>query len=273
MNSSQLRQPDVCSSINTYILNSVKSLYAVKDLKAVILAGGFGKRLRPLTEDRPKAMVEICGRPLAEWQILWLKKYGVDEIIFLLGYAKDKVIDYFGSGKKLGVKIGYVIEDEPLGTGGAIKNAEHLLKSEELFMVVNGDVITNLNPLAMKDTLVKDENAVASIALVYMKSPYGVIKLDGEYIVEFVEKPTIEYTINAGVYLMKPAIFDYLPEKGDIEKTAFPILAQQKKLKGYVYGDALWKSIDTIKDLEEVSEKIRLFYPDIPIEGECGKHS
>lgn len=237
-------------------------------MKAVILAGGYGKRLRPLTEDRPKPMVEVCGRPLAEWQILWLKSLGITEVVFLLGYAKEKVIEYFGSGKKFGVNISYVVEDEPLGTGGAIKNAEHILKNEDVFIVVNGDIITNLNPLEMVQ-MIKKDNSVVAIALVYMRSPYGIVKLDGEYIVEFVEKPTIEYTINAGVYVMKPTIFEYLPEKGDIERTAFPLLASKRLLKGYVYKDVYWKSIDTIKDLEEASDRLRTLYPDLCI----AKHS
>jgi NDP-sugar pyrophosphorylase family protein len=240
----------------------------VVEMKAVILAGGYGKRLRPLTEDRPKPMVEVCGRPLAEWQILWLKSLGITEVVFLLGYAKEKVIEYFGSGKKFGVNISYVVEDEPLGTGGAIKNAEHILKNEDVFIVVNGDIITNLNPLEMVQ-MIKKDNSVVAIALVYMRSPYGIVKLDGEYIVEFVEKPTIEYTINAGVYVMKPTIFEYLPEKGDIERTAFPLLASKRLLKGYVYKDVYWKSIDTIKDLEEASERLRTLYPDLCI----AKHS
>lgn len=237
-------------------------------MKAVILAGGYGKRLRPLTEDRPKPMVDVCGRPLAEWQILWLKSLGITEVVFLLGYAKEKVIEYFGSGKKFGVNISYVVEDEPLGTGGAIKNAEHILKNEDVFIVVNGDIITNLNPLEMVQ-MIKKDNSVVAIALVYMRSPYGIVKLEGEYIVEFVEKPTIEYTINAGVYVMKPTIFEYLPEKGDIERTAFPLLASKRLLKGYVYKDVYWKSIDTIKDLEEASERLRTLYPDLCI----AKHS
>jgi len=231
-------------------------------MKAVILAGGFGKRLRPLTEDKPKSMVEICGRPMSEWQILWLKSLGVKEFVFLLGYAREKVIEYFGSGKRLGVGISYVVEDQPLGTAGAIKNAEHILRNEDMFIVINGDIITNLNPLEMVDMLKKD-NSVAVIALVHMRSPYGIVKLDGEYVVAFEEKPTIEYTINAGVYVMKSIIFDYLPEKGDIEKTTFPLLASKRLLKGYVYKDVYWKSIDTIKDLEEATEKLKTFYPDL----------
>lgn len=229
-------------------------------MKAVILAGGYGKRLRPFTDDRPKSMVEICGKPLAEWQILWLKNFGINNFVFLLGYAKERVVEYFGSGKKFGVSISYVVEDELLGTGGAIKNAEHVLRNEDMFIVVNGDIVTNLNPLEMANLMKNSNSIVAVVALVYMRSPYGIVKLDGEYITEFIEKPVIEYTINAGVYVMKSAIFDYLPQKGDIETTTFPLLASKKLLKGYTYKNVYWKSIDTIKDLEEVSEKIKSMY-------------
>ncbi len=232
-------------------------------MKAAILAGGFGKRLRPLTEDRPKPLVEVCGRPILEWQILWLKRFKVDEFVLMLGYAKEKVIEYLGSGKRLGVKVSYVVEDEPLGTGGAIKNAESILRNEEIFIVVNGDIITDLDPRPMIEDLRKSKDVVAEIALVPMRSPYGIVEIENGYIRAFREKPTLEYLVNAGVYVMKPEIFKYLPEQGDIETTAFPKLASQKKLKGYIYRDCYWKSIDTIKDLEEVSSALKKLYPDL----------
>jgi len=230
-------------------------------VKVVILAGGLGKRLRPLTEDRPKVLVEVCRRPLLEWHIYWLSRYGFKDFILLLGHAKEKVIEFVGSGKKYGVNVAYVVEDEPLGTGGAIKNAEHILRNEEWFLVINGDIVTDLNPTLLIETL-KEDNTIASIALVYMKSPYGVVKVVNGYVKEFIEKPILEYTINAGVYAMKPQIFDYLPEKGDIEVTAFPRLAKEGKLKGYIYKDVMWKSIDTIKDLEECEKILLERYPE-----------
>ncbi|MCC6045366.1 MAG: nucleotidyltransferase family protein [Ignisphaera sp.] len=230
-------------------------------MKAVILAGGLGKRLRPLTEDRPKILVEVCKKPILEWHIYWLSKYGFKDFVLLLGHAKEKVLEEVGSGKKYGINVAYVVEDEPLGTGGAIKNAEGVLRNEEWFLVINGDVITDLNPLLLLETL-KNSDAIASIALVYMRSPYGIVKLVEGYVKEFLEKPILEYTINAGIYVMKPQIFNYLPEKGDIEVTAFPQLAKEGKLKGYIFKDAMWKSIDTIKDLEECENMLRQRYPE-----------
>ena len=232
-------------------------------MKAVILAGGLGKRLRPLTEDRPKPLVEVCGRPILEWQIRWLKRFGINDFVLLLGHAKQRVLEFLGSGKKLDIRVAYVVEDEPLGTAGAIKNAESVLRNEDVFVVVNGDIITDLDPRPMIETLLKNEKAVAAIALVPMRSPYGVVKVENGYVVEFVEKPILEHLINAGVYAMKPEIFKYLPEKGDIERTTFPKLASEKKLLAHVYRDAYWKSIDTVKDLEEAAGMLHELYPDL----------
>ncbi|WP_048191560.1 nucleotidyltransferase family protein [Pyrolobus fumarii] len=228
-------------------------------MKAAILAGGYGKRLRPLTSDRPKPLVEVAGKPIIVWQIEWLKNHGITEIIVLAGYLYSRLIEYLGNGSRFGVKIAYVIEEEPLGTGGALKNAEHLLRGEEYFLVLNGDIITNLDPLKLVKKLSEHEDAVGAIAAVPLRSPYGILRIDeGERIQEFVEKPILrEYWINAGVYVMRPAIFDYLPERGDIEKTTFPVLAQQRKLIALRYHDVFWRSIDTYKDVEEVSKELQ----------------
>ena len=232
-------------------------------MKVVILAGGLGKRLRPLTEDKPKPLVEVCGRPILEWQIIWMKQYGFREFVLLLGYAKERVIEYIGSGRSLDIKVSYVVEDEPLGTGGAIKNAESILRNEDWFIVMNGDIITSIDPRPLIESVVKDPNAVAGVALVPMRSPYGIVKVENGYVKEFIEKPTLEYLINAGVYVMKPKVFEYLPEKGDIEITAFPRLAQERKLKAWIYRDIYWKSIDTLKDLEEAAGALRRLYPNL----------
>lgn len=236
-------------------------------MKVAVLAGGLGKRLRPLTEDRPKILVEVCKKPILEWHIQWLSKFGFKDFVLLIGHAKEKVVEVVGSGKKYGINVAYTIEDEPLGTGGAIKNAEPILRNEEWFLVINGDIITDLDPTPLINEVIKDDRAVAGIALVHMRSPYGIVRVVNNYVKEFVEKPVLEYTINAGVYVMKPEIFDYLPEKGDIETTAFPFLAKEGRLKGYVYRDVLWKSIDTIKDLEECENLLRQKYP-----GFCEDH-
>lgn len=224
-------------------------------MKAVILAGGQGKRLRPITETIPKPLIRILDKPIVAHQMEWLKRFGVKEFIICIGHLKEKFIEEIGSGKSFMVRVAYVVEDEPLGTGGGLKNAEHLLKGEEFFYVINGDVITNLNPMELLKVF--DESTIGAISLIPLPSPYGIVKVDNSSLVKsFEEKPQIvNYWINAGVYLFKPEIFNYLPSRGDIEKTAFPQLARENKLKAVKYLKVMWKSIDTHKDIEE-AEKI-----------------
>ncbi len=226
-------------------------------MKAVILAGGFGKRLRPYTETTPKPLLPISGKPIIEWQIRWLKHYGFRDIIICAGYLKEKIIEEVGSGRKYGVRIGYVIEDEPLGTGGAVKNAGHILEGDEEFIVVNGDILTDLDPNTLLETL--SEKDVGAIALTPLPSPYGVIRFDPQTlkILSFVEKPRIkEYWINAGVYAFRRDIFGYLPDKGDIERTALPRLAEEGRLSATLFEESFWMSIDSHKDLEEAGKRV-----------------
>ena len=227
------------------------------EMKAVILAGGFGKRLRPYTDTTPKPLLLVASRPIIEWQIRWLKHYGFRDIIICAGYLKEKIIEEVGSGRNYGVRIGYVIEDEPLGTGGAVKNAGHILENDEEFVVVNGDILTDLDPNILLETL--GENDVGSIALAPLPSPYGVIRFDPQTlrILSFVEKPKIkEYWINAGVYAFRNEVFKYLPDKGDIERTALPRLAEEGRLSAALFDESFWMSIDSHKDLEEAGKKV-----------------
>ncbi len=222
-------------------------------MKAVILAGGQGKRLRPLTNDSPKPLVPILDKPIIEWQILWLKKYDVKEFLICTGYLKEKIMNTLGNGGKLGVKIAYLVEEEPLGTGGAVKNAEPFLKREEGFFLLNGDIITNLDPTKL--TEIEDYNI--NIALVKMPSPYGIVKIDGKKVVEFLEKPELPFWINAGIYYLTPEALEYFPEKGDLERTALPKLAEKGKIKATPYENIFWKSIDVYKDIEEVEKHLK----------------
>jgi NDP-sugar pyrophosphorylase family protein len=223
----------------------------------VILAGGLGKRLRPLTSDVPKPMVSIAGKPILVRQIEWLRDYGVRDFIFCVGYMNEKIIEYVGNGRRFNVNVKYSVEAESLGTGGALKNAEALLRSESSFFVLNGDIVANLNPLKLVDEL--KGNVVGVIAVVPLTSPYGIVDVDDNHAVSgFKEKPVLsEYWINAGVYCLKSGILDYLPVKGEIEVTAFPKLAQEGRLKAVKYDSVFWRSIDTHKDVDEVEKALK----------------
>lgn len=225
-------------------------------MKAVVLAGGFGKRLKPLTDDKPKPLLEVGGLPILGRQVNWLHQHGINDLILCTGYLKERIINYLGSGSKFGVKVGYAVEEEPLGTGGALKNAETLLADGEVFLVLNGDVITDLDPSKLSNAM--DQNSVGAIAVVPLRSPYGIVDLmkDGR-IDGFREKPVLpDYWINAGVYCFATSIFSYLPLKGDIEDTVFPKLSQEGKLKAIKYLNSFWKSIDSHKDIEDAEKEL-----------------
>jgi NDP-sugar pyrophosphorylase family protein len=229
-------------------------------MKAVILAGGFGKRLRPLTDERPKPLIEIAGKPIIEWQIKWLKKFGVTSVFVLAGYKKEVLIDWVAKNQdKLGIPIAILTEDQPLGTGGAIKRLNGFISNGEKFFVLNGDILTNLDLSKLGD-----DKAVAVISLVPLRSPFGIVKVDSKgNIIQFVEKPVLkDFWINAGIYSMNSEIFEYLPEKGDIEKETFPLLAQKGLLKGITFDDVYWRSIDTLKDYEEANAEITEVFKD-----------
>lgn len=228
-------------------------------MKAAIIAGGLARRLRPVTEEIPKALISVAGKPIIEWQIRWLKKYGINTVVVLSGYLHEKIIKFLGSGNKFGVRVIYSIEETPLGTGGALKNAEDIL-SDDIFVTLNGDIITTIDLQILINSLKSSSEVLMSMALVPLKSPYGIVEIDSKgYIKAFKEKPVLrDYLINAGVYVMKPEIFRYIPSKGDLEKITFPRLAKEKKLKGVLFENVYWRSIDTVKDVEEASKELGL---------------
>ena len=226
-------------------------------MKAVILAGGFGKRLKPLTDQRPKPMIEVLSIPIVEWQIRWLMKFGVKEFVLCVGYMREQIFDHIGDGSKFGAKIEYSIEEDPLGTGGALKNAKDLLAGQDSFFMLNGDVLTELDPNKMKVA------GAQTIALVPLRSPFGVVELDkNSRVLGFTEKPEIsDRWINAGVYHFTQEVFRYLPEKGNIEVTALPVLAKEGKLHAVKYPGTFWRSIDSHKDIEEAAKELQAVKP------------
>ena len=214
-------------------------------MKAIILAGGRGKRLRPITDYFPKPLIPIKNIPIIEWQIKYLKKFNISEVIICSGY-KTKMIEDYLNNKKLGIKITFSIEDKPLGTGGAIKKAGKKIKDKS-FLVINGDTITNID----LKKLIKKENSIASIQL---KTKFGILQTDKDKIIKFDEKKEInDIWMNAGIYHLKKETLKELPVIGDIEKTLFPDYAKKEKLSTIKFTNSKWYSIDSFKDMEECS--------------------
>ena len=217
-------------------------------MKAIILAGGRGKRLKPITDYVPKPLVPIKNVPIIEWQIKYLEKYGIKEVIICTGY-KTEMIENHLNMKNIGIKVKFSIEKTPLGTGGAIKKAGKMI-NEKSFFVINGDIITNidLNKLAEK------KNVIASIEL---RTKYGILETNEDKILNFREKKEISDTwMNAGIYHLQKEVLKELPDKGDIEKTLFPEYAKKGKLNTMKFKNVKWYSIDSFKDMEECSLEI-----------------
>ena len=212
------------------------------------MAGGRGKRLRPITDYVPKPLIPIKNIPIIEWQIKYLKKHGISEVVICSGY-KSEMIENYLNNKKMGVKIIFSIENKPLGTGGAIKKAGKKIKDNS-FLVINGDVITNIN----LKKLLKKENSIAAIQL---KTKFGILQTDEDKIIKFDEKKEIpNLWMNAGIYHLNREIIKELPNVGDIEKTLFPNYAKKEKLFTVKFRNTKWYSIDSFKDMEESSSII-----------------
>ncbi|MFP5500928.1 MAG: NDP-sugar synthase, partial [Candidatus Sericytochromatia bacterium] len=200
-------------------------------MKAVLMAGGSGTRLRPLTCDIPKPMVPVLSKPIAEHIILLLKKHGITDIIITLYYLPHVIQNYFGDGRELGVNISYAVEEKmPLGTAGCVKAIESML--DETFIVISGDALTDFD-LTQAIAFHKQKQSKASIVLYRVPSPleFGVVITDEQgRIQRFLEKPSssevFSDTVNTGTYVLEPEVLKLLPadKEVDFSKDLFPLL-------------------------------------------------
>lgn len=224
-------------------------------MKAFILCGGRGERLKPLTDHLPKPMVKVGGKPILEHQLELLSKHGVDEAVLLVGWCGDQVEKYFGDGSRLGMHIEYSYEDPDnrLGTAGPIKAAKD--KIDGTFIVMNGDIVSNANIAGIVSFHVGME-CWGTINMINMPSPYGIIDLEGNKIIQFREKPVLPYKMNAGLYVLEPEVVDFMPDVGSIETDVFPKVAALGKLCGYDSTGIYWSDVGTHKDLEKANRDI-----------------
>jgi len=204
-------------------------------MDAIILAGGQGKRLRPLTSDMPKCLVPINGKPMMSHQIEWLKRYGIERIIVACGYKWEKIKQNYGN------EIVYSVEEEPLGTGGALKLALKELTSEE-FILVNCDDLTNVD--------IRELQKIGSNAIVLSRfhSPFGIVETEDGLVKKFVQKPLLPHWAWTGVAILNRNLA--LPDRGSFETELF----EKIRLKYYRH-DGYWVTINNEKDLEE-AEKV-----------------
>lgn len=240
-------------------------------MRAVVLVGGFGTRLRPLTNARPKQMLPVVNRPMIEHVVGHLARHGVDDVVFSLGYLPDAFIEAYPDGTCEGVPVHYVVEPEPLDTAGAIRFAARDAGIAERFLVLNGDVLTDLDVTRLIE-FHETAGAEGTIALHKVDDPsrYGVVPTDEQgRVVAFVEKPEpgTEPTdlINAGVYVLEPSVLDRIEpdRKVSIEREVFPAMVAEGTLYA-LDGDAYW--IDTGTPAEYIQAQLDL------AEGLRGEH-
>ncbi|MGF1601189.1 MAG: sugar phosphate nucleotidyltransferase [Thermosynechococcaceae cyanobacterium] len=224
-------------------------------MQAVIIAGGKGTRLQPLTFGSPKPMLPLLDRPFLSWMVERCQQAGITDILMNVRYQADQIQAYFGDGDAFGVKIRYVVEETALDTAGAMKLAEPYYTGEPL-IVFNADILTDLDLAALIEAH-QHTQALATLTLTRVKDPtaFGLVELaeDG-CVVAFREKPTAEEaaqlgidTVNAGTYILNPEIFAQYPDNQPLsfERTVFPdLLAQQKQVTGFIW-DGYWMDLGT----------------------------
>jgi NDP-sugar pyrophosphorylase family protein len=244
-------------------------------MKAVILAGGEGTRLRPLTLSLPKPVVPVVDRPLLRHQLDLLATAGVHEIIFCVAYRPERVRAVFGEGEDLGLRIRYAVEETPLGTGGAVKNAEALL--DDTTIVFNGDVLTDVDlPRVVADHRASGARATLVLAPVPNPAAYGLVETaaDGR-VRHFIEKPDVAQittdTINAGIYVLDSRTLGLMPagQSHSIERAFFPeLLARGELVRAHVHR-GYWIDIGTPDTYLQVHRDVlRRRFP-VPVEGEA----
>jgi mannose-1-phosphate guanylyltransferase/phosphomannomutase len=243
-------------------------------MKAVVMAGGEGTRLRPLTSSRPKPLVPILNKPCMQHTIELLKRYGVTDIVVTLYYLADEIEGYFGDGSELGVNLIYTVEDTPLGTAGSVKKAQEYLQ-DDTFIIVSGDALTDLDvdkALAFH----REKGSVATLVLQHVDNPleFGVVITDDNgRIRRFLEKPSwgevFSDTVNTGMYILEPSIFDYMePEKSyDWSQDIFPQLLQNEEpMFGYVLGE-YWTDVGSLQQYRQAQYEMLGGMTQLPIEG------
>ncbi|MFH1222823.1 MAG: nucleotidyltransferase family protein [Pseudomonadota bacterium] len=236
---------------------------------AMILCAGFGKRMESFTKDTPKPMLPIMNKPILEHTIRHLAELGFTNIVINLHYLPEQITEYFRDGKDFGVNIHYSYENEPLGTAGAVKKVESILKNEKGFLVLYGDVVCNENYYNLLQFHRSKKNAIATIVLHERKSSNSVVEMDSDNkIIRFIERPKDPVTdkkqdwVNSGLYCFRSDILNYIPQGVycDFPKDVFPKLVEQGNIYGYPLT-AYRCAIDSPERYAEAEAKAKADFP------------
>ena len=223
----------------------------------VIMAGGKGKRLLPHTSNCPKPMIAINGKPMLEIIIEKCINYGFDNFYISVNYLKEQIINYFGDGKKWGVKIDYLYEEKPLGTAGSLALIPDNDNIDNSILVLNGDVITNLD-LALLTEFHEKHNADMTIAAKHSSYtiPYGVINTSGLELEKIVEKPTYNFLVSAGIYIVKPFILKYIKKNTFFDMPDLVSVIKEKNSKVITFPiHEYWLDVGRPETLDKASKE------------------
>lgn len=232
-NEKKLHQIPIISNGKLIGIQDIREFLAPKNKpnKVILMVGGLGTRLRPLTNDVPKPMLDVGNKPILHTIVENFAKYGYTDIIMCVNYKSEIIKEYFGNGDKFGVKIEYVLENQRMGTAGALSLLQKRPKDD--FFVMNGDLLTNVNFEYLHEYH-KDSNALASICIrkYEMQVPYGVVNVRANKVTSIEEKPTQSFFVSAGIYMFSPIVLDFIPKGvfydmptllGELLKHDFPI--------------------------------------------------
>jgi mannose-1-phosphate guanylyltransferase/phosphomannomutase len=247
-------------------------------VKAVVMAGGQGTRLRPLTSNQPKPMVPVVNKPTMQHILELVQRHGINEVVVTLAFLPRLIRNYFGDGSSFGMHIDYTVEETPAGTAGSIRLAKDLLT--ETFLVISGDALTDFD-LTSIIAFHKARQAMVTIALTSVENPleFGVVIVDDEgRIQRFLEKPgwgqVFSDTVNTGIYVLEPEIFDHIPEGQpyDFSHELFPKLFEMKKPLYGMVCDGYWQDIGTLEQYLEANRdaldgRVRVTPPGVRLRG------
>lgn len=227
-------------------------------MMAVVLAGGEGIRLRPLTYSIPKPLIPVGEKPILEEIISRLRRFGFEDIVLAVGYRWELIETYFRDGEAFGVRIQYVRESQPLGTAGALAIVRRQFAPREALLVMNGDILTQLD-LGACWRWHRDQRCAMTVAVRAYEAqmPFGVVQIEGERVASVVEKPVQRYDVSAGIYMLEPDVLCDVPDDTlfDMPDLMARLLAQGKPVGAYRFDDA-WLALDRLEDLEEANRLI-----------------
>ncbi|MCO6499799.1 MAG: NTP transferase domain-containing protein [Vicingus serpentipes] len=234
-------------------------------MKVVILAGGLGTRLKPFTDLIPKPLLPLGEKSLLELQIELLKNHGFDEIFLAVNYKAEMIKSQLGDGSRYGVKLKYSLEEKPLGTCGPVALLKNELK-EEPFLLMNGDILTKANFSEIYNYALQFKDSDFTIITKNITTPFrfGSITSDGDYVTSVEEKPNLKFEILAGMYIIKPQLFDIIPDDTyfGIDDLIHLMLAQKRPITKYLLEE-YWLDIGVVKDYEKAKEVYQEHFNDL----------